>query len=230
MSFNFQADPDLQLARAQATSGRDRALAQIQEARRQALVNFGSADVARGVLGANDPTLAAISADPDRSNSVLAQIARGNRQAVDQAEAGYSSGSNLFYSGARAKGLTDLASDKVRQESEAQQQLQAALSGFNTQQAGAEEEYRNAIQGAQTGAYQRALDEALQYGIGPAPPPEPPPGPTPHLPPAASPMLPKANPHAAKKKKARATGLGKVAARYRQQQRARRERMKQGRH
>lgn len=187
MSFDFQSNPALVEARARATSGRDRALAQIQEGRRQALINFGSQDVARGVLGANDPTVAAISSDPDKSNSVLAQIARGNRDTVNATDEALNQ-DNLFYSGHRAKTLANLATEKLRSESAAEAALRQQLSGFTGDQGSAEEQYRQAIADAQQGAYGSALDQALQYGIGPAeaaPPPGPPGAPPPPPPPGA---------------------------------------------
>lgn len=183
MSFDFQSDPELARIRAEATAGRDRQLAQVREARRQALINFGSPELARAVLGNDDPTIAAIGNNPNASNSILAQINRANEGAVDQAEAGYSSGSNLFYSGARAKGLADLAQSKVRQQADAEAQLRQQLSGFTGAEAAAEEDMRSAISGAQSGAYERAMQQALDYGIGPTGdepgggPPGPPGGP-----------------------------------------------------
>lgn len=189
MNFSYQDDPMRVQARAAAEAGLTGAKARALEAKRKAVLAFGDPELARRVLGADDPTVAAISGDPNQSASVIGRLRKGYNDQVAQTEEDLNA-NNLFFGGHRGKLLTDLATQHQQQQVDAQRGLEGQLSGISEGLSGAEGAYRDAVMSGEQGAYQRAQDRALQYGIGPqapdappGPPGTPPPAPAPHPPP-----------------------------------------------
>lgn len=185
IDYGYQNDPQLVQARAAAEAGLGSAKAQALEARRKLMIQFGSPEIAKRILGADDPTVAAISGDPANSASVLGRMTQAYNQNVQQTDADLNSG-GLFFSGHRGKLLTGLANQRQQQEVDAQRSLEDQLSGISSGLSGAEGAYRDALLAGDQGAYERAQAQALDYGLGPsapeapgAPPPGPPGAPPP---------------------------------------------------
>jgi len=186
MQFGYQDDPFLVQGRAAAEASLAGAKGRGLEAKRRLLIQLGNPELAKQILGANDPTIAAMANDP---MSTYAQIKKGYEGNVLQADEGYSA-NNLFYGTTRGKGLADLANQRQMQEAGALQAAQGGIEGINENLAGAEAAYREALLSGEQGAYQRAQDRALEFGIGPEPPQAPPGGEPPPGPPQAPPGQP----------------------------------------
>lgn len=149
------------------------------------LLGYGSQSVARQILeklAASDPRLASeigsvdaftgatdaqgnpvISDNPDRSTSILAQLARAYRTEGRNLDEGFND-KGLFFSGARAGALNDLGYqhqvDAATQRQGLEEKLTAAALGLTNADMDSEQRYLDAYQNA----YRDALDEALKYG------------------------------------------------------------------
>lgn len=96
------------------------------KSRRGVLAQLGSRGLASTVLGNDDPTLSAVSDDPDASTSILARLANAYRSTVNTNEDTRNKG-NLWYSTARAEGLNKDAQDYSTQQADAIANAQATL-------------------------------------------------------------------------------------------------------
>lgn len=171
MQFGYQDDPILVAQRAAAEASLAGAKSRGKEAQRRLLIQLGNPELARQILGADDPTLAQITGGP---TSTMGRIKTGYEQGVRHAEEGFNApGVNAFYSSARGKGLSELAQQRQMQEFDALQAAQGGLSNISEGLAGAEAAYREALISGDTGAYERAQQRALEFGIGPEPAAEP---------------------------------------------------------
>lgn len=109
--------------------------------------------------------LANLSDNPDTSTSTLAQLKRkfaGEEKALDE---GYNA-QNLYYSGARAKGLGDQNYSEQTRTEAVKTALMTALAKLAEGYRGAENQAKQGDLSGYQAAYERALQEALQYGTG----------------------------------------------------------------
>lgn len=138
---DYHADPALLGIEAADNTTRDNADTSALASRRGLLAQFGDQGLASKVLGADDPTLGAISADPDQSTSILARLARSYRDTTAANEDARNKG-NLWYSSARAEGLNNDARDYSTAQADAtanaQQQLDAISNSLASVKGGAD--------------------------------------------------------------------------------------------
>lgn len=149
-------------AKGEASAELAAARAQLLDAQKQVLLNYGDRGLAEALLGKytparkvkrnqpigrrgkgkplqwtgpnaeveiaaqGDPFVATVSDDPNTGVSQLARIAHDYNEGVDKLESGRF-GSSLFYSGARAKALTDLSRGRQLDEFDAAQRVQSQL-------------------------------------------------------------------------------------------------------
>lgn len=144
------------------------------------LLGYGSQELAKQTLDQllKDPKIAAIftpadeaaflsaiSANPDSSMSTLARIARSQRERASQADESMNQ-ANLFYSGPRAKALGDQAYGFQGESQDARGKVMDALSRIGGDYNAAANAARSGDLAGFQSAYERALQEALQYGTG----------------------------------------------------------------
>ena len=101
------------------------------ESQRRLLQQLGDVNLAKAPLGAADPFLASISADPNASTSQLAQLARAYGQNQSNTNASLNK-SNLFFSGARGKQLRNLAQDYMTGQGTARADATEKLAAIGT--------------------------------------------------------------------------------------------------
>lgn len=148
---DWQNDPALLGIKAAQDQALANAKAGYEQQRRNALIGFGSQALARQYLG-NDPIVDTISDNPDTSNSTLAQLAYGYRQAQYQSNEADNE-NNLWYSGARGAHLGALGRAHETDVANAAAQVQQAL-----------DEIARGILGAQ-GAHDTAISQAQADAI-----------------------------------------------------------------
>lgn len=114
---------DINRQRTRATNAKNAAIKQL-------LLGYGSVELAKKFLDANDPLLATISADPEKSMSFLAQSTKGfnegNRQ-ID--ESSNQPGLNLFFSSARAGNLKENAYQRQLRDSQEATSVNSGIQG-----------------------------------------------------------------------------------------------------
>lgn len=160
-AYDASTDPVLQQIRALTGKGRAAAESGAAAARKQLAISYGDDALAR--LFGDDATAAAARNNPF---SVAAELARAYKRNDEDIVEDYNK-RNLFYSGARGKAHSREAENYQRRsfmaESEKQQRLAAIQAELMQQLLGYD---REDIEGLQ-GAYGRASDRALQFGIDP---------------------------------------------------------------
>lgn len=160
-AYDASTDPILQQIRALTGKGRAAAESGAAAARKQLAIQYGDDTLAR--LFGDDNTATAARNNPF---SVAAELARAYKRNDEDIVENYNK-RNLFYSGARGKAHSREAEDYQRRtfmaESEKQQRLAAIQAELMQQLLGYD---REDIEGLQ-GAYGRASDRALQFGIDP---------------------------------------------------------------
>lgn len=119
-------DPALVQIRASNTRNLGQAQAAALAGRRKTLQDFGDPLLAKSLLGENDPTLASISSDPEKSTSVLARLARTYQDRTKQNDEELNQG-NLWYSGYRGNVLKGIAQDRATDEADATSNVNTAL-------------------------------------------------------------------------------------------------------
>lgn len=158
-AYNY--DPALAAIAAQSGSDVAQAETAALEQKRKALLALGSSDLARSVLGAGDPTLSAISDNPDTSTSALARIGKFYRDQTVQANDQWNA-ANLWYSTARTKGLGDLAHNQVVDTADAVASAQDQLSQIGAALLDAKNTAaRNDAAAAAQADYKAAQDKAI---------------------------------------------------------------------
>lgn len=123
---SIDTDPALVQIRAANARNLGQAQAAALEGRRKALQDFGDPLLASSLLGANDPTLASISSDPEKSTSVMARLARTYQARTKQNEEQLNQG-NLWYSGYRGNVLKGIAQDQATDTADATSNVNNAL-------------------------------------------------------------------------------------------------------
>lgn len=161
-AYDASTDPVLQQIRALTGKGRAAAESGARTARQQLAIQYGDDTLAR-LFGGDDNTATAARNNPF---SVAAELARAYKR-NDEDIVENMNKRNLFYSGARGKAHSREAENYQRRtfmaESEKQQRLAAIQAELMQQLLGYD---REDIQGLQ-GAYGRASDRALEFGIDP---------------------------------------------------------------
>jgi hypothetical protein len=129
--FNFQAnyESDPVLARIKALGAQSVGNAQSEAAklRKQAILDTGLTDVGREI-GVDENTLTAASGNP---TSLLAQLARESQQRSRDLDESLNQ-ENLFWSGARANRLGELATGRAEAEAALTRDLRNALAGIDS--------------------------------------------------------------------------------------------------
>lgn len=145
----YEADPVLMQIRAMGRSNVAQSRASAGARRRQEVIGFGDENFARQALGseADDLLLQAIR---ENSMSTMAQLGREATRETGEAEEGFNK-SNLFYGGARIKGLEELGQTQLARSASAQGAVGQRLS---------------AIEEALMAAEQDALQAELDYLAG----------------------------------------------------------------
>lgn len=152
-SYSF--DPALQGILAAQEGTISKAKTDALDQQRQSLIGFGSQELAREMLGANDPTLAAISDNPDAATSTLAALNRnyrGQQVTLDDSL----NKENLWYGGWHGKELGDLNQQKAQDVADATAQERAAIAQILSSLAATTTGARNAEQQAELEAALRA--------------------------------------------------------------------------
>jgi hypothetical protein len=173
-------DPVDQAAKAESNRLRTQAASGSLASAKDLLLGYGSQTLAKQTLDSlmQDPNIAAmftpadeaaflasISDNPDTSTSTLARLGRSQRERSGAQDEQFND-ANLFYSGARAKALGDQSYGFQTETADAKSQIDSALGNVM-------KSYTAALDAARAGdlagyqqAYDRALQEALQYGTG----------------------------------------------------------------
>lgn len=145
----YEADPVLMQIRAMGRANIGQARASATAKRRQELIGFGDENFARQALGgqADDALLQAIR---ENAMSTTAQLRTEAARETGEAEEGFNK-SNLFYGGARIRGLEELGQTQLARSASAQGAVGSRLS---------------AIEEALMQAEQAELDRELDYLMG----------------------------------------------------------------
>lgn len=160
ISYDHTTDPIMQQIAALGTQSRQGAESQALALRKQTAIDYGDENIARA-LGDETTALAA----KNNPNSVRAQLQKSYDDAVREAEQGYSD-QNLFYGGARIKGLQDLATQLSTQQAQAAGEQQKTLGTIEQQRLAAIAAADAADLQAQQEAEQRAAYAAMMAGYG----------------------------------------------------------------
>lgn len=163
-TFNFDtdytSDPVLQkMLMGGATDEADADTAALG-ARRGVLQTLGDRNLASSVLGADDPTLGAISDDPEHSTSTLARLKRAYGHTVKSNEDSINE-NNLWYGGKHGEILGDLSKDYQTQVGDVSAQAQAALDQIAGQLASTKKGIRDQEASAESAAADRKMQELL---------------------------------------------------------------------
>ena len=161
VSYNYATDPLLQQVQALGTQSRQGAESQALALKKQTAIDYGDEALARS-LGDESTALAA----KNNPNSVRAQLQKSYQDAQTDLENQYNE-QNLFYGGARIKGLGDLAKTLTNEQAQAAGEQQKTLSGIEEQRLAAIRAADAADLQAQQEAYNRALQEAMESGYAP---------------------------------------------------------------
>lgn len=158
VGYSYDADPVLNQIQALSGQSRENANAEALRLRKQLALDYGDETIARQYGG--EEHAAAARGNP---NSILAQLARSYQQGQQQLEEDYNQ-NNLFYSGARIKGLADFAQQYQAQQAAAAQEEQARLGDISSNLAAALHAADLQDIQAQQEAYARSLQSALAAG------------------------------------------------------------------
>lgn len=169
---NYLDDPVLLQQEANDTTANQNADSSALKAREQLLAQLGDSGLASSVLGSSDPTLGAISDDPNTSTSILARLARAYQTTKDTNDDQLNKG-NLFYSSDRADVLNDAAKDYTTSQADAIASAQSGLDNISAQLANVKNQSSQADQQALADAYARYLAAVNAHPASAAPPTEP---------------------------------------------------------
>lgn len=159
---DWQLDAGYLDTTSRASADLEGARARTLEGQRALLLGLGDSNLATQLLGADDPTVAAVGANPF---SQMAQLKR----AYAERQQGTTENLNkqgLLYSGARAKALTDLTTAEQGDVYSAQASAMDQLTRLRDGLTGAETGYRDTLAAAASAAKERAQAEAIAYGYG----------------------------------------------------------------
>lgn len=171
-TFDPNTDPIVAAILAQNDRDRRQAHASMLAAEEQLLQAFGDPTLAASILGSGDPTIAGISSDYKLgSTSTLARLAKAYDDTVTSNEDQLNK-ANLFFSGTRAKRLSDLSYQKNARLADAKtaldQAVQAQADRFNAEKQAEADRYLSGIDAA----YTRWLQQHLGTGGGDKKPPD----------------------------------------------------------
>lgn len=125
--YSFESDPVLAKIRAMQGRARNDAIAQAAAARKQLAIDYGDAGISGDLAG---DTLTAKAAS-DNPFSVLAQLRqRFEKEAPVELDEAYNQ-RNLFFSGARAQGMSDLAREYQQTRADTDGQFRGLLSDID---------------------------------------------------------------------------------------------------
>jgi hypothetical protein len=166
-TYDYSNDPILQGVYRRGEADTRLAQQQAIDARKQLLLGYGSQEMARKYLGANDPFVATVSDDPATSFSALANIARQyNTGVVNLGNQVNALGQNTWWGSAHGSGLADLAVARMQDQATQEQQFNQGWQGISNDLTGALRDVENTKLGAEQAAYQRAIDEQQQFNYG----------------------------------------------------------------
>lgn len=144
-AYDYSGDPVLMQAKAFAAAANQQAQAQATARMQQLGIEYN---------------------DPSNPFSTVARIDRAGAKSVTDTNEAYNK-QNLFYSGHRAKGLSELATALQQQKYDAANQYRAQTTDVTNNLASALLGNQQNVIGAEGDAYNRALQQALTYGINP---------------------------------------------------------------
>lgn len=157
----WESDPILQQIKAYQASNIAAADAQAHAARQQALINFGySAQL--GALYGDQGTKGAAEANPF---SILKELENNHNLRQKNLNENLNK-ANLFYSSTRGQQLGQEGKQYLGEQYGAGQRLQSQLSELANADLAAHQAGQGAINQAQQDAYERYLNQQLQYGLG----------------------------------------------------------------
>lgn len=171
-AYNLDTDPVVAQIKAANAQGLGQQDAAALEGKRNLLLGFGSQEIARQLLGMNDPTIGAISDNPDTSQSTLGRINRSFREQGHQTDESLNK-ANLFYSGTRVKALSDLGYAQQSSIADATSALREKLAQIDQAVTDAQSAARDREIQARNDALNRAVQFASQYGVDPGAGPAP---------------------------------------------------------
>lgn len=162
----YDSDPELLRFLGNKEGLLGKASAQRLQSLRNILIQLGDPALAKSLLGESDPILGAISEDPDKSTSSLAELARNYRNLTRDVEENLNN-ENLYYSGHRqGRVLPELANDQLRERAKLLSGAQGQISDLDKALLDFENDLGWQETQVREGAYGRAKDEALATGIG----------------------------------------------------------------
>jgi hypothetical protein len=162
--IDYSSDPILQ----QIIAGGNEALtggkARMLRDQKQALLAFGSRDLARKLLG-EDPFVDTVSDDPFTSMSALGLSRRQEMDDTRNTNEGLNK-MNLFFSSERGDQLADVTRQRLLRDATSTNQFQSQLTSFQDVYAQLQEQVRQQRMQAEQEAYQRAIEAAIQSAYG----------------------------------------------------------------
>lgn len=163
IGYDYNTDPILNQIQALSTRQRGDAQSTALKLKKQTAIDFGDSGYARNVLQDEATALAA----EQNPYSATAQLKQSYDTGSHNLDEQYNSNGHLFYSGARIKGQQDYANQYQGQLAGATGQEHGLLGQIDANQLAAAMAADQQDQQAQQAAYDRALQEALAYGINP---------------------------------------------------------------
>ena len=160
-AYDISTDPILQQIKALTGKRRGEVESGARTARQQLAIEYGDEGLGREYGGESFATAAR-----DNPFSVARELSRWYSDTGRDLDEGFNKG-NLFYSGARAKGLSEHTLGYQRRTSQAESEKQQRLSAIASELAQTLSGLDMEDVDAQTDAGQRALERSLQYGIDP---------------------------------------------------------------
>lgn len=126
--YNYATDPALQSFLAFYQRERQAAGGKRDEARRRRLIQLGSRDVARRILGEADPILASISSDPNSTSDFGRMLKQYNDmlRGIDES----TSYENVFWGTGRAEGYQGAAYQRQQGEADLVKAAEADIQGY----------------------------------------------------------------------------------------------------
>ena len=164
--IDYSSDAWLQdfLGQYNAESGSDQA--GTLDKQKQLLLGFGSKELARKLLGENDPFVNSISDDPSNSFSVLANLRRRYDQTVANTNQLLNK-QNLWFSGYRGKQLGEMATANLQDINEQTGMAQGKFTELGDALLARQSQRTKDKRTAEFEAWQRAVDEAEKSGSAP---------------------------------------------------------------
>jgi hypothetical protein len=163
-AYDWNSDPILQKVQALGTAGRNNARDEALKLKKQAAIQYGDENLTRQLVGDEGTALAA------KGNPFsIVNLLRKDYEDENRIEGQQYNKRNLWYSGAHANELGENTRGYQQRTAEAAGGLQGLFGDIESQLANAILAANYEETGAEEAAYNRALEQALKYGIDPGP-------------------------------------------------------------